>query len=409
VWAGHWFGPLARYGTPGRVHLAFGSTAGLVALAGGLAASIIVPLNEAYRTLVDDRITTGDLGEDLAVAGTVAVAGALVWWWHWLARYLGSERDALWHTYVIVPGVLAGTLAAVGSLVWTLAATLVWLFGDPSPTTAAGFFDFLPTALVVLVVGTLVWLYHRGVLRSEGVPERTEPIRVYDYVMAAVGMLAVAAGSTAAIAALIDALTRGSVAAGSDTATNTLIVGLTLLGTGVPLWWGFWRKIDAIAQTDETERPSETRRVYLFGIFGAGGLTAFIALIVLLYGILGPLFNGEFGSGSLREVRVALALVVTVGAVAWFHFAVWGADRDLIGGGEVAAPGIDVVLVTSDDSLGVALRRRLGGRVEVWHRVHDGGAPVDPDTLAEMVRAAHERHVLVVTGEGEPLIVPFEE
>jgi hypothetical protein len=407
VWGYHWFGLLGRFGVRAGLHLATGSLAGMVAMAVGGRIAIARPLEESYRALFDDRITSRGIGDDVTVAIAAAVIGAVVWWWHWLARYLTAERDTLWHAYVIVPGVLAGSLAAVGSLVWMLAGVLVWILGDVSDV-AVDYFDFASTTTAVLVVGAALWWYHRSVLRSGGVAERIEPIRVYDYVMAAVGTLAAAGGATAVIASLVDAATRGSAAVSTSEPINVLIVGLTLVVTGSVLWWTFWHRIDRIAASDPEERISPSRRVFLFGIFGAGGLAAFISLIVLLYGILDPLFAGEFDRGALREVRVPLALVVTVGALAWFHFRVWRSDRAIAETFEVTRK-VDVILVTADPDLGPRLRSLIHGRVEVWHRLGDGGAPADPDAIAEMVRATGEEHVLVVTGREGPLVVPFED
>ena len=118
-------------------------------------------------------------------------------------------------------GVAGGLVTAVVSASLLLHSVLVWLLGDPGAVGAREHFGSAPAAAAGTVVGLLVWWYHQQVLRGAGMVARTEVRRIYEYLMAGIGLVAAAVGLTMVLSGLIETLTGR--AFGGGHAVNTLL------------------------------------------------------------------------------------------------------------------------------------------------------------------------------------------
>ena len=231
--------------------------------------------------------------------------GAPVWIVDWARTASRYERDALWLAYVLLIGVGGGLVTAIASTSTLLYDVLVWLVGEPGGATATEHFDGAPNAAAAAVVGALVWWYHQALLKAGGAEARTEVRRVYEYLMAGIGLGAAAAGLVMVLAALVEAVTGGAFVGGD--AVNTLLAALTLLAVGGPVWWVYWRQLQAATRAAPAhELASPTRRVYLFVLFGLGGLAAVVALIVGVYLLFRDLVEGTAGAETLRRMRLPI-------------------------------------------------------------------------------------------------------
>src|SRR5690606_33261384 len=122
------------------------------------------------------------------------------------------------------------------------------------------------------VVGTLVWWHHQAVLGAGRRHERTEVRRVYEYLMAGIGLVTAASGLTMVIVAIIEALAGDRDILFGVSTVNSLLAALTLLAVGVPVWWWHWRLAQRAAVDDPVEElTSPTRRIYLVLLFGVIG------------------------------------------------------------------------------------------------------------------------------------------
>lgn len=396
-----------------------GSGIGLAGVAGGVGGAVLAAFQALYGTLVGGVLVAG--GEpELVRRSLVVLAVALpVWWWHWLrdaARQGRPDRPArtvLWHGYVLLVPVLAGLLAAVGAAATGLFVALQWSVGVPDATSAAAHFDVVPGVAATFLVGGAVWLYHRAVLREAAGRSRTEPERAYEYLVAGAGLLAAAGGVTVTLTALLETLVPPI--AGTDPAgRNTLVLAITLLVVGAPLWAAFWRRAQRTARGgDHEELRSPSRRTYLFLLFGAVGLTAAVSLMVTLFVVFRDLLEGGVAAATVHEVRVAVALVVTAGVVSLYHWAVYSSDRSLLPEREEQEVRT-VLLVTRDtDGLAPEVAQRTGARVRVLRRL-DGDGEVGTsgpgaDAVVAAVLAAGSAQVLVVAGDESDLtVIPYE-
>ena len=240
-WAAVEAAPTARTQLLDRLYLYFGSVVGLAVLASAAAIVLHESLRAAYEELFFTRVIGGGLRSDELREGlALALPAAALLRWHWLRRAIDDAGTTLWLTYVFLIGVLGGAVAAIagaGTVVW---AVIAWLV-DATDSSAADHFDLLPGAITSVVLGLAVTGYHRLVQleRSAGDAAHTEPERVYRYLLAAAGLVTLAAGLVALFALGVDAVTRQTgFVRDSDWWRDTFAVGATLLVVGVPLWAG---------------------------------------------------------------------------------------------------------------------------------------------------------------------------
>lgn len=397
IWAGHWVASVRQEpADESRSHRLLGSFVGLSAVVTftiTLGAAVLTWLyHEAFSTTL-----VSDISHNVrSLLGPIAVSVA-VWWWYWLRTSRHQAPTVGWNAYVLLGGVLVGLLIVVVAAGVALFTVLEWLIGDVGITSAADHFAILPGVLVAVAVGAASWAYHRSVVHASTGTGQDEVARIYVHLLAAVGLIAAAAGVTNLLAALFELISRPTIIGGDPTGRAALW-GLTLIVIGVPLWWRAWAPVER--SDAEEERTSLSRRLYLSGSFGLGGVIAVISLIGAVARLLEDLIDGTMGTGTLYEVRVELALVITIGAVAAYHWRVFRADRALGAGPERLRR---LLLVAGGDAgvLAGEISRRTGARVEVWRLGDDGHDAADPDAvLGALEPIDGSEAVVIVDGDG---------
>jgi len=402
IWIGHWRLWRRYRRDVANLHVYVGATAGLGTMAGFGGALLV----EIFSRLLDSG-TALEVGRgtdpDLSTWIVGFAVGAAVFAWHWILTGTREERDTLWHAYVVLIGVLGGLITLVAGAGVTLFAVLQWWFGDPGTNSAVRHFeDFIP-ALAAVIVGAAVWFYHRRVLGPVAGP-RTEVQRVYDYVVAAVGLVTAVVGVVILVIGFQEAVFPPEDSMTSE--VDILLGALTTLAVGAPLWAQSWRRINRFLRAHETaELISPTRRSYLFGIIGIGGVVAAVSLIVLLVTIFNSVLGD--GNGELRNnIQVPVAMIVTVGAVAVYHLLLQRKEQKHL----PVAPQRpkQVVLVTGSETLAGEVRALTGAGVTVLHRLDANGEVGDAGSVAAAVAASEFEDLLVVLGpEGAVQVIPY--
>ncbi|HET8988038.1 MAG TPA: DUF5671 domain-containing protein [Humibacillus sp.] len=394
VWAAHWWVHLRLVPAPhSRVHHLGGSLMGLGTAVVGLVTLTGAALQQLFGMGADivpslrDQLITGAVG---------LVVGALVWTLYWLRTASRAERDRLWFGYVLLAGG-AGLVTAIVSASTVLYTLLVWLIGDPEYTDAARHFIDTPTAGAAALVGVIVWWYHQSVLAEAHVVVRTEVRRVYEYLMSAIGLLAAAAGVTMLVVAGVEAAVGAETVIVGESAVNTLLLAATLLVVGSPVWWFFWHRIQRAAVADPAaEHASPTRRIYLLLLFGLGGVAAVVSLLVGVYLFFQDLVQGTVSSETIRSMRVPLGILLSTGAIAGYHGAVYRAGRGLAPRGD-HGPRYVLLVGPADPEIAHAVAHQTGGRVQAW-TAQDGGASWTVDeVMAALGSSPEATEVLVLS------------
>lgn len=397
VWAGHrWW---ARLGTP-REHLLplvlLGSVIGLATAATALVSLLGASLRILTGLSGASLIGTGT--EPLLRAGALLAVGAVVWAVYWLRDALGRPRGTGWLVVVLLVGVGVGLITALGSLSVLGYDVLVWLVGDPSSTSASEHFRHTPDRVGAAVVGLLVWWYHQEVLGAGRAVARTEVRRVYEYLMAAIGLLAASSGLVMVLVTLLEAIAARSQLVVGGSALNALLAALVLLAVGTPVWAWHWRLAQRARAADpEGELASVTRRTYLLVLFGVAGVAAVVALITIVYLVLeDALEGGGLDAETIRRVRFALGILLTAGLLSAYHWTIFRSDRDesasLTATATPAAAGGwrgNVLLVgAADGTVAQEVARRTGASVQLVRRLDAEVVPWSVDDVVTAVDAA---------------------
>src|SRR5680860_318924 len=155
--------------------------------------------------------------------------------------------------------------------------------------------------------------------------------RVYEYLMAGIALLAAAVGLAMVVVALVESMVPATAVEVGTSVVNSLLSGVTLLLVGGPLWLVFWSRIErATRDGGPEELGSPTRRIYLFLLFGLGGVAAVIAVLVAAFlGIQKALQNG-FDAQVVREMRIPVAILLATGAISGYHWVVYRHDRSQV-------------------------------------------------------------------------------
>ena len=366
----------------------------------GLTAVLSVSL-EALLVPGPDLVLGG--GVDLAAAVAVVAAGVPLWFAYWIRGLARRPGTVLWLGHVLVMGVGASLVTTLAGASVVLYRVLVWFLGDAAGGLDRFVGDSVP-AVAAATVGALSWWYHRAVLGQRVPGERTEVTRLYEYLLAAVALLAAATG----VALLVVAFLRAVVPPGEQllaaSVVNAVLAAVTLLVVGGPLWLLFWRRIErSTAAQPVAEASSPTRRIYLVLLFGVAGVVAVIVLLVLAFMVINDALQGRLGAATIRSAAVPLGLIVAAGAVSGFHWLVFRADRARVPRAAARVGPREVLLVgPRDDALVDQVRRATRARVEVW-QAPGGGWPV-PEVLALLARVTHAQALILLEPGGPRLI-----
>lgn len=406
IWAPHWWIHL-RFGTSAntRVHHALGS---LIAL-GTVVVGVDQLISGAVQRLWDfggDAIFVSH-GDPILRGVVTLVVGAPIWYLYWIKNYSKSTRDPLWYAFVLLIGVGGGLVMSVVSASTVLYSALVWFLGDPGTSSAATHFRNVPSAFGAVCVGVIAWWYHHAILEEDRKTSRTEVQRIYEYLMAGIGLLAAAGGLAMILVALLEALTSSSVISGSG-ATNALLAAATLLLVGSPVWWIFWRRIQmAIAKSPADEHASPTRRVYLFILFGLGGIVAVVTLLVGVFFLFDDIFKGNFGLETIRRMRFAIAILLTTGAIAGYHWMIYRSERELMTAAS-RGPRLVILVGPVDVELSRAISKLTGGRVQVWARKDGKVEAWDAEAVVRVLSESSEDTLMLVADPAGLQTIPIE-
>ncbi|NNL96566.1 MAG: hypothetical protein HKO63_00010 [Acidimicrobiia bacterium] len=402
IWVVHWRLFRTEQTSVSNFHVYVGATAGLATMA-GFGGALLGRLLTRLLDSGTDVALTSRTHADVATWLVGFAVGAAVFAWYWIQTGMREPRDTLWHTYVVLIGVLGGLITAVTGAAISLYSLLQWWFGESDYSSAVRHFDtYLVPAGGALVVGLIVWLYHRRVLGPVR-GDRTDVHRVYDYVVAAVGLVTAVVGVIILVIGFQEAVFPPDDSRASE--ANMLLGAVTALAVGVPLWAQAWRRINHARRTDDTaEVASPVRRSYLFGLVGVSGVIGLVSLIILLVVVFGDLL-GEGGDPLRNDVQIPIALLFATGVVAVYHFLLVREERDVETAREHPK---HVMLVTGHDELAAAVRELTGARVTLLHRLDTNGEADDPAVVAAAIESSEYDDLLVVPGPtGAVEVIPY--
>lgn len=334
--------------------------------------------------------------------GTLAISGAL-WFYYWFKNANLVKSDTLWLGYVLIAGVGGTLVVAITSLSVSLYRILVWLVGDPSSTNVADHFASSPQSIATAGAGFLFWWYHKSLLPTN--TQRNDVQRTYEYLVSAISLIASAVGISIVIVALIEASTTQAIL-NSTSAINTLLGAATVIAVAGPVWWHFWNRIQKTARTSaQAEHSSPVRRIYLFLLFGVGGVAAIVSLITVVYQLFDGLLTSNLGANTLNEMRFAIGILVSTGIVAGYHWEIYRHEKDV----DVAFVGSpkNVLLVGPDaKDLIHDLKTATGAKVSFLQRADASELVWPTERVIELVTQSKEHDLLILLETTGVKVVP---
>lgn len=422
VWAFHWRIEEAEgQATPDtlgvrRLYLYMASLATLAMLSFGVGRIAYLVLLEGYDALTSATILlsddTGLWRPALRGALAVGIVGGLTWGLHWLYLARRDFGSALRQLYLYIFAILGGVITILTALAVALSGVLIWLLGG-ADDAAALHFRFLPGVVATLAVGVALWVYHWTVVQREvkaSPQEELDARRAYVYIVSGIGLTAMAIGVFLLVGAALDLVVDSfsQVIAGREgLRREPLAWSITLLALGGPLWGYYWASAQRLVKEGGAgETLSLARRIFVFAALGAGVLALLGSLSTALFLLLRDVLEGRLTSGTVDDLTIPIAIIVTAIIFVPYYWNVYRQDRDAVppeARERLARPVRKevTVLVAAGDDVVARLQAALGYRVNVarWADADAATMSLSDDDcrqVASRVAAAPGRRVMVI-------------
>jgi hypothetical protein len=322
----------------------------------------------------------GELGREVVINGVaLLIVGTPVWVYSWRVIQ-DSLVDTVEMSSTLRLGILY--LLALGGVITVITmasivvnAIITWLLG--ADWTFRDFIHQIGGPISVGVPLGAVWAYYGYWLRRhiEVVGDRVRQAalkRLYNYVLAFIGLVVAFIGVATLFAFIIDMITGTGILM-SDSTRGALATSLSSLIIGLPLWLVMWRPMQAEAiapgEMGDHARRSVLRKTYLYLVLFASVIGGMATAVGLVYELIRVLLGGDAGSGFVNDVLNFIQLLILFGVVLMYHLNVLRMDgastADAL---EDKQSGYSVLVVDSGDGFVDSIKAallKLGSKVQV--------------------------------------------
>jgi hypothetical protein len=322
----------------------------------------------------------GELGREVVVNGiALLVVGTPVWVYSWkvIQDSLAdpAEMGSILRLAILYLLALGSVITVITTAFLVVNAILTWLLGADWT-----FRDFIQRVGGPISIGlplAMVWAYYGYWLKRhiEAAGERVRQAamrRLYNYILAFMGLVVAFIGVATLFAFVIDMITGTSVLM-SDSTRGTLATSLSSLIVGVPLWLVMWRPMqaEAMAQGEmgDHARRSVLRKIYLYLALFVSVIGGMAAAVGLVYQLIRVLLGGEAGNGFVSDILNLIQLLFLFGVVLIYHLNVLRMDgastADALADKQ---SGYSVLVLDSGDGFVESIRAallKLGSKVQI--------------------------------------------
>ena len=291
------------------------------------------------------------------------IIGLPLWWiyWRWARQLFDTdieERESVLRKFYLYAGIFIGTVGTVSTTALLLAEVFRQMLGLRPEGE-------LRDALAMIIGYAAIWLYHSLILREdlrtgEDTEQQAEMRRLYLYLLAAVGLIALIAGLISDISLLITVVNSAM----TNIYREQLAYSTAAIVAGLPVWFLAWRQAQQEAgrpdRTGSEARRSGMRKGYIY-------FFQFVAIVVLLGSaiyVVSALVNWLLLTGraiDLMDLAWPIAISVVHLLVWLYHWTTLRADRILAASDEVR--NLEdmrlVMLQRADDQAIAAVNDRL--------------------------------------------------
>jgi hypothetical protein len=322
----------------------------------------------------------GELGREVIINGlALLLVGTPIWVYSWQiiqdALVDPSEMSSTLRLAILYLLALGGVITVITTASMVVNAIITWLLGVD--WTLRDFVQQIREPISIGLPLGLVWAYYGYWLNRhiEAVGDKVRQgsmKRLYNYILAGIGLVVAFIGVATLFAFLIDMMTGTSILM-NDSTRGTLANSLSSLIVGLPLWLVMWRPMQADAmaagEMGDHARRSVVRKAYLYlVIFMAviGGMGTAVGLLNLL---IRAALEGVTGGNFVNELLNFIQLLFLFGVVLMYHLNVLRMDG--VSTADSLADkqsGYSVLVIDSGNGFVESIRAallKLGSKVQV--------------------------------------------
>jgi hypothetical protein len=279
----------------------------------------------------------GELGREVALNGVaLLIVGTPVWVYSWrvIQESLADPAEMGSSLRLGILYILAlGGVITVISTAWSIVNTIILLVLGQD----INFRDFMQKIGGPVSIGIplgAVWAYYgywlnRHIQAVGDVVSRAGMKRLYNYILAFIGLVVSFIGVTTLFTFIIDMVTGSGIVL-SDSLRSNLAASISSLIVGLPLWLMMWRPVQAEAFADgevgEHARRSVIRKFYLYLVLFAAVIGGMATAVGLVYQLIRVVLNGDTGAGFANDLLNLVQLLFLFGVVVVYHLNVLRAD-----------------------------------------------------------------------------------
>ena len=279
----------------------------------------------------------GELGPEVALNGVaLLIVGTPVWVYSWrvIQESLADPAEMGSSLRLGILYILAlGGVITVISTAWSIVNTIILLVLGQD----INFRDFMQKIGGPVSIGIplgAVWAYYgywlnRHIQAVGDVVSRAGMKRLYNYILAFIGLVVSFIGVTTLFTFIIDMVTGSGIVL-SDSLRSNLAASISSLIVGLPLWLMMWRPVQAEAFADgevgEHARRSVIRKFYLYLVLFAAVIGGMATAVGLVYQLIRVVLNGDTGAGFANDLLNLVQLLFLFGVVVVYHLNVLRAD-----------------------------------------------------------------------------------
>lgn len=337
----------------------------------------------------------------------LALIALPTWYLYWILNESRAQVTQLWSIYLLIAGVGGSLVAALVSASTMVYDTLVWFFGDTTSSDAWQHFDGIPTAFGALIATLASFAYHSRLLSAHHDSEEGEIGRIYRYLLSAIGLVTTAVGSVILIVSIVESLIEENQLVGRSP-QNALLLAITLLLVGLPLWQLVWRRIDQRLKADPThELASISRKVYLFTVVGVSAIAIVASALTITVQIFQGLFGGDLGGTTVRDTSYAISILAVGILVGITHLQIIRHERKE-SGPKAKTHKFLLLIGPADKALARELERSTGARIEFLESLDGPATQWDREKIHALLAEQKASEIALIAESNQIKAIPIK-
>ncbi|MGE5462043.1 MAG: DUF5671 domain-containing protein [Syntrophothermus sp.] len=279
----------------------------------------------------------GHLGREVAINGlALLMVGTPIWVYSWriIQNSLAdpAEMGSTLRLGILYLLSLGGVITVITTSWIVINTVLNVLLGQH--LSASEFVQKIGGPVSVGVPLAMVWAYfgywlNRHIEASGDRVRQASLKRLYNYILALIGLVVAFVGVATLLSFLIDMLTGYGIVF-SDAMRNSLAASISSLIVGLPLWLLMWRPMQAEAMSQGEQgdhaRRSLIRKAYLYLVLFASVIGCMSTAVALVYNLIRALLTGFGGTDFVNNILNLVQLLFLFGVVLVYHLNVLRAD-----------------------------------------------------------------------------------